>query len=275
MGTTNKTRVGDYEQAITADTALLLRVHPSNYRIRGFTARPGLDEMVALARRRGVPLVEDIGSGCLVDLKAYGIEEEPLAHASLEAGVDVVCFSADKLLGGPQAGIIAGARRWVEPIRKNPLMRTYRVDKLVYGALEATLASYRTGRALEDIPVLHMIAETVDRLRDRARRFARRVAPRLPPGTEIVQLVGQSVVGGGSCPATELDTALLAFRSPALGASAVESRLRTQDPAIVVRVEDDRVVVDLRTVFPAQESLLAEGLARAFYTVENVSRRLS
>src|SRR5262249_49607783 len=154
VGATNKTRVEDYASAIGPDTALILRVHPSNYRMLGFTHRPEVTEILELARRARLPMLEDLGSGCLVDLSPYGIRDEPVAQKSIAAGVDLVCFSGDKLLGGPQAGIIAGRAKLVDQIRKNPLMRTYRVEKLIYGALEATIASYRMGRALEEIPVL-------------------------------------------------------------------------------------------------------------------------
>ena len=180
VGTTNKSRVQDYQNAIGPNTALLLRVHPSNFRMRGFTERPELRELAGLARKSNIPLVEDIGSGCLVDLRPYGIDGEPLIKESFDSGVDLVCFSGDKLLGGPQAGIIAGTKKLVDPIRKNPLMRTYRVEKLIYGALEATISSYRFGRAEKEIPILRMIAATEADLGRRARRFARRLRTRLP-----------------------------------------------------------------------------------------------
>jgi L-seryl-tRNA(Ser) seleniumtransferase len=263
VGTTNKTRIGDYEGAIGPETALLLRVHPSNYRIRGFTARPGLDELVRLARVHGLPLVEDIGSGCLVDLSPWGIREEPVARESIRAGVDVLCFSGDKLLGGPQAGIIAGGRRWIDPIRSNPLMRTYRVEKLIYGALEATLSSYRTGRSMEEIPVLRMIGTTPDELRQRARVLVRRLRKRLDSSVVIDLLEGRSVIGGGSCPDTQLETTLVSFACDRLRPNTMEARLRAHNPPIVARVEEDRLVVDLRTVFPDQEARLLDGLVEA------------
>jgi L-seryl-tRNA(Ser) seleniumtransferase len=267
VGTTNKTRIRDYEAAIGPETALLLRVHPSNYRVRGFTARPDLDEMVRLARQHGLPLVEDIGSGCLVDLSPYGIREEPLAQESIRAGVDLLCFSADKLLGGPQAGIIAGGRKWIDPIRSNPLLRTYRVEKLIYGALEGTLASYRTGRAMEEIPVLRMIRTSRDEVRSRARRFVRRLRKRLD-GSVLVDLVaGSSVIGGGACPDTLLETTLISFVSDRLRPDTIEARLRAYDPPVVARVEEDRILVDLRTVFPEQESELQDSLVDALRPV--------
>jgi L-seryl-tRNA(Ser) seleniumtransferase len=263
VGTTNKTRLADYEAAIGPETALLLRVHPSNYRIRGFTERPSLRELADLARRCNLPLVEDLGSGCLVDLKPYGIADEPMAQDSIAAGVDLVCFSADKLLGGPQAGVIAGSSRRLEPIRKNPLMRTYRVDKLVYGALEATLISYRTGQALREIPVLRLLSMPLQELTLRGKRFLRKLRSILPPGASAMALAGHSVVGGGSCPDVSLPTLLLALASDRRSASEIEARLRHQHPAIITRLEDDRVLIDLRTVFPSQEKTLQKGIIEA------------
>ncbi len=263
VGTTNKTRVLDYKNAIGPDTALLLRVHPSNFRMLGFTERPELGELIELSRESKIPLVEDIGSGCLVNLKAYGISDEPLATESLSAGVDLICFSGDKLLGGPQAGIIAGLRSMVEPIRRNPLMRTYRVEKLIYGALEATLNSYRSGRAEREIPVVRMIAMTKEELNKRARSFSRKLKAALPEGIKIQLSEGSSLVGGGSCPEYVLPTTLIILESSRPSPNTIESRLRLQDPPIILRLEEDKVLIDLRTVFPAQEPALVEGLRKA------------
>jgi L-seryl-tRNA(Ser) seleniumtransferase len=263
VGTTNKTRIQDYSDAIGPNTAMLLRVHPSNYRMVGFTERPGLDSLVELARNSGITMVEDIGSGCLVDLKAYGIQDEPVVQESITAGVDLVCFSGDKLLGGPQAGIIAGSKKLVEPVRRNPLMRTYRVEKLVYGALEATLNSYRFGRAAAEIPVVRMIAMTKEELSGRARSFARKLKSGIPDGVHVEVSAGDSVVGGGSCPDCHLATALVAIDSSRTRPNVIEARLRSQIPPVIVRVEEDRLLVDLRTVFPSQERSLLEALQKA------------
>jgi L-seryl-tRNA(Ser) seleniumtransferase len=263
VGTTNKTRVRDYEAAIGPDTALILRVHPSNYRIRGFTEKPSLAELVDLAHRYKLPLVEDIGSGCLIDLRPYGIVDEPRAQESLAAGVDLVCFSGDKLMGGPQAGIIAGARRWVDPIRTNPLMRTFRVEKLIYGALAATLTSYRTGQAEKEIPVLHMLSMSRRELARRNSRFLRKLRSWLSDGSRATLMEGSSVVGGGSCPDCSLETVLIALESDRRSANDIERHLRSQSPPIIVRLEHDQALVDLRTVFPSQEKILLRGLAEA------------
>lgn len=263
VGTTNRTRIQDYRDAIGPNTALLLRVHPSNFRMLGFVEKPGLRELVNLSREAGIPLVEDIGSGLLVDLKPYGIQDEPVAQESLAAGADLICFSGDKLLGGPQAGIIAGAGKLVGLIRRNPLMRTYRVEKLIYGALEATLASYRLGRAAEEIPVVRMIAMTAADLKKRAGAFARRLKSALPSDVRVSLAEGSSVVGGGSCPECRLPTTLIALEVAHTGPNAIESRLRLQDPAIIVRLEMDRCLIDLRTVFPEQEPFLISGIQKA------------
>lgn len=263
VGTTNKTRMADYQEAIGPATALLLRVHPSNFRMSGFTDRPELNDLVELSRASGIPLVEDIGSGCLVDLKAYGVADEPVVQESLAAGVDLVCFSGDKLLGGPQAGIIVGRGDLVTPIRKNPLMRTYRVDKLVYGALEATLRSYRFGVPQQEIPILRMISATGQELEARTRSFSRRLNKRLPEGARVQLISGHSVIGGGSCPESRLPTTLLALESNRRSPNQIESKLRSLDPPIVVRLEEDKVLVDLRTISPSEEPILIEGLRRA------------
>ncbi len=263
VGTTNRTRLADYESSIGSETAMIMRIHPSNYRIRGFVERPGLDELVQLARKTGVPLVEDIGSGCLIDLRPYGIDDEPLAAESLKAGADLICFSGDKLLGGPQAGIVAGKRTLIDFMRRNPLMRALRVEKLIYGAIESTLASYRTGRAMEEVPVLRMISMKDEEIRARARRFVRRSRSQLPPGAKMSPVAGKSVVGGGSCPDTTLSTTLLALISDRQSPNQIEAVLRAQDPPILIRIEAERAVVDLRTVLPDEEETLLAGICKA------------
>src|SRR5579875_1260282 len=244
VGTTNRTRLADYEQAIGPATRLLLRVHHSNFRIVGFTGRPELEELVELGRRTGLPVYEDLGSGALV--VPAGLEE-PLATASLRAGVSLVSFSGDKLLGGPQAGIIAGRSDLVQRVRRNPLYRALRVDKMTVAALEETLRDYLLGR-LDRIPVLQMMHIAPDVLRARAEALV-----------EVVP--GESVVGGGSTPGQTLPTWVVRIRSRRESAVALERRLRTLAPPllpVVVRIEDEQVVLDLRTVFAdQQEALLA------------------
>ncbi len=255
VGATNRTRLDDYRRAITPQTRVLLRVHRSNFRIVGFTERPPLRELVQLGRETGLPVVEDLGSGCLVDLSRYGIEREPTVADSLAAGVDVVTFSGDKLLGGPQAGVLAGGRDWVARLRRNPLFRALRVDKLTYAALGATLRDYLLD-SHDRIPVLAMLAQTADQIGQRAARLRGRL-PDLP--CELVS--GRSVIGGGSTPAIELPTTLLAFTPPS--PAEAERRLRSGPVPVIARVEKDRLLVDLRTVLPEQEAELAEALRRA------------
>ncbi|HKO03271.1 MAG TPA: L-seryl-tRNA(Sec) selenium transferase [Candidatus Acidoferrales bacterium] len=267
VGTTNRTHLADYEAAIGSETRLLMSVHPSNFRIVGFAGRPTLAELVALGRSAGVPVYEDLGSGCLVDLAPYGLEE-PLAQASLEAGADVVSFSGDKLLGGPQAGIIAGSRVLLERIRRNPLYRALRVDKLTLAALEATLSAILRG-ALDEIPTLRMIRLSTAEIERRARAFAASLAARVPGGEAEIEVVpGESVVGGGSTPAQHLPTFLVRLSVLRRSADEIEARLRQSpagSPPVIARIEDDRLVLDLRTVDPGEESALAETLLAALH----------
>jgi L-seryl-tRNA(Ser) seleniumtransferase len=265
VGTTNRTRLADYERAIGPDTRLLLRVHPSNFRVVGFTDHPSLEELVDLGRRHGLPVYEDLGSGCLVDLSATGIDE-PVARASFAAGVSVVSFSGDKLLGGPQAGIIAGKKDVVDRIRRNPLFRALRVDKLTIATLEATLRAYLRG-APDEVPALRMIRLPAEEIRRRAENFAARLASEAGvAGAQIEIIEGTSVIGGGSTPGQSLPTSLVAVRSIRHSATALETRLRRPEGTltpVVARIEDDRLVLDLRTVFPEQEESLARALCAA------------
>jgi L-seryl-tRNA(Ser) seleniumtransferase len=259
VGTTNRTRVADYAAAINERTRVLMRVHPSNYRIVGFTERPELKELVDLARQHNLLLLEDLGSGCLVDLTRHGVRDEPLAAASLQAGVDVVTFSGDKLLGGPQAGILTGKRTPLERIRKNPLFRALRVDKLTIAALEATLTLYLRG-CHRAIPVLRLIELSPEEIGARATRMARRISAQ--PGFSAQVEEGESVIGGGSTPGQSLPTRLVAVRHTTHSAQALEDILRQNSPPIMARVEADRLLLDLRTVFEDQEATLAEAFAR-------------
>ena len=257
VGTTNRTRIGDYAAAINERTRVLMRVHPSNFRIVGFTERPALAEFVELAHQHGLIALEDLGSGCLVDISAQGVQDEPPAGDSLKAGVDVVAFSGDKLLGGPQAGVLAGKREPLETIRKNPLFRALRVDKLTIAALEATIALYLRGQT-QAIPTLRMIQLPKDAIVARAERLAARIAA--CPGFSARLEDGESVIGGGSTPGQSLPTALVSIAHSAHSAQELESLLRRQSPAVVARVEHDRLLLDLRTVFEDQD----EELARVF-----------
>jgi L-seryl-tRNA(Ser) seleniumtransferase len=264
VGTTNRTRIRDYERAINKSTRLLLRVHPSNFRIAGFTERPSLEELVALGRRKRIPVFEDLGSGCVADLAAAGINE-PVVRASCRAGAAIVSFSGDKLLGGPQAGIIAGKKKLVERIRRNPLFRALRVDKLTIAALEVTLKAYHRG-ALDEIPTVRMIRLSADEIGQRAVAFADLLREILPADAEIQVRAGFSVIGGGSTPDQQLPTHLIALASRIHSAAQIEERLRksAHGAPVVARVAGGRLILDLRTVFPDEEAALAAALAQAF-----------
>ena len=262
VGTTNRTRIVDYENAISEHTKLLLRVHPSNFTITGFAEKPSLQELVSLGQRASLPLVEDLGSGCLIDLSDAGIAE-PTVRQSVETGVSIVMFSGDKLLGGPQAGFIAGNKELVGRVRRHPLFRALRVDKLTTAALAATLGAYLRG-AVNEIPALRMIRMSVQEIRRRAENFLRELTPELPLGEVELEITeGSSLAGGGSTPTQELPTKLIRIASVRYSASQLEQRLR-RAPAgvsVIARVEDDRLVLDLRTVFPEQESALLKTLS--------------
>jgi len=256
VGTTNRTRISDYERAITDRTRLLLRVHRSNFAISGFTEQPSLRELVELSRRRDLPLMEDLGSGALVDLQSFGIANEPSVLDSLRAGVELVTYSGDKLLGGPQAGLITGRLDLVARLRSNSLFRALRVDKLTYAALEATLFAYVKGDH-DAIPTLRMMQLSKDEIAQRAQALAAQITP---PKLKLELLDGQSVIGGGAAPTAVLPTCLIALTHRDLSADELCTLLRDSDPPVIVRVEAGRVLLDLRTVFAEQDSEIAEKL---------------
>jgi L-seryl-tRNA(Ser) seleniumtransferase len=262
VGTTNRARAADYALAISDRTAAILRVHPSNFTIDGFTERAPLEELVALGHKFAIPVVEDLGSG-LVTLAGSeplptALRHEPSVQATVAAGVDVVCFSGDKLLGGPQAGIIVGRAALLERVRKHPLMRALRVDKLTYAALEATLVEHLAGRAVESVPVIRMATMPVEAIAVRAETLA---ATLRREGWRVDVIDGASTIGGGSASGSELPTRLVAISVEGLSADALESRLRALDPPVIARIQDDRVVLDLRTIAPSHDTELAGLLA--------------
>jgi L-seryl-tRNA(Ser) seleniumtransferase len=251
VGTTNKTNVADYRAAINERTRLLLRVHPSNFRIQGFTGRPELADLLSLGRERGVPVYEDLGSGCVLDLTPFGIHE-PLASESLRAGADLVSFSGDKLLGGPQAGILAGRVELVARLRRNPMFRALRLDKLICQALESTLR-HALLEQWDRIPALRMIRQSQAEIRERAARLVSRL------GRLSAELVaGVSVIGGGATPEQSIPTCLIALETDDV--VEAERRLRAADPPIIARIENQRLLLDLRTVFPQEEDELIAAL---------------
>jgi L-seryl-tRNA(Ser) seleniumtransferase len=264
VGTTNRTRLADYENAINERTHLLLRVHPSNFTVTGFTEKPEVADLIALGARVGLPVVEDLGSGCLADLSASGITE-PTVRESVAAGFSLVLFSADKLLGGPQAGIIAGKKEVVAKVRRHPLFRALRVDKLTIAALEVTLRAYLRG-AWIDIPAQHMIRLPLEEIAARTKRFHDALRPQAAASDAEIEIAdGSSLVGGGSTPAQSLPTKVLRIASARHSAAQLEARLR-QAPAgiaVIARIEDERLLLDLRTVFPEQEPALLQALLSA------------
>ena len=266
VGTTNRTHVGDYENAISEKTRLLLRVHPSNFKVTGFTDKPSLEELVALSQRIGLPLVEDLGSGCLVNLSEHGIAE-PTVRESVEAAVGIVTFSGDKLFGGPQAGIIAGKKELIAKVRRHPLFRALRVDKLTIAALEATLSAYLRA-AWDEIPAMRMIRMTPQEIKRRAENFIRELRPELPLDEVEIEIAdGVSLAGGGSTPAQSLPTKIIRIASARYSAAKLEQRLRRapSGTSVIARVEEERLILDLRTVFPEQEPLLVKTLAAVLH----------
>jgi L-seryl-tRNA(Ser) seleniumtransferase len=257
VGTTNRTRIGDYRKAVNEKTRLLLRVHPSNFRIVGFTERPSLEDVVALGQETGLPVFEDLGSGCLVSLAEQGIRDETPAAHSLAVGVDVISFSGDKLLGGPQAGVIAGKKDLVSRIRRNPLFRALRVDKLTYAILETTFHAYLQEQ-YDRIPALRMIRMSAEEIERRARQLMEAVGSNRALTGELVG--GESLIGGGSAPGYSIPTRLVALRHRTHSAAVLEQKLLAHRPAVVARVEADTVLLDLRTVLPEQEAALGDAL---------------
>ncbi len=258
VGTTNRTKLADYERAINENTKLIVKVHPSNFRIVGFTHAPELVELAELAHEKNILLYEDAGSGAIFDLSKYGLTDEPVISNSIKAGADVVTFSGDKLLGGAQSGLVVGRREAIERIRKHPLYRALRVDKFIYAALEATLESFRRETALEEIPVLKMLSMSESEIKNRIKNFSQKLKRLISEDSnltlEIIQ--GKSVVGGGSAPMVQPTTTLLALKDGEMSADKLEEKLRYCNPPIITRILEDKVLIDLRTVSEAEEEEL-------------------
>ena len=258
VGTTNRTRIGDYERVIGERTKLILRVHRSNFQIVGFTEQPSLDELVVLGRKHNVPVAEDLGSGELFDLRQVGVHGEPIIRDSLSAGISIVTYSGDKLLGGPQAGLISGDTELVAKIRSNPLFRALRVDKMFYAALEATLLAYLR-EDYDSIPTLRMMRVTEEDLQHRAEHIARHLHISSPQ-LEIGVVESHSVLGGGSAPRSTLPSRALAVSGRDLSPESLLRRLRQYGMPIIARIESDRVLLDLRTVEPAHDAIIIAAL---------------
>lgn len=263
VGTTNKTYISDYRTAFNEETALLMKVHPSNFRIVGFTHEPALDEMVELSRELGIPIMEDLGSGVLIDLSLYGISYEPTVQESVRAGVDVITFSGDKLLGGPQAGLIVGKAEFIERMKKHPLARAVRIDKMTLAALEATLREYMdTEGVRRKNPTLRMIMTPGDELKARAEGIAKMVASGLGKKFSVTTEPETSRVGGGSLPLAELPTTVVSIKYSQMSANAIEELLRRNDPPVIVRIKDDAIMLDPRTIQEGEEQEILMALKR-------------
>jgi len=269
VGTTNKTYLRDFEAAITSETAVLLKVHPSNFRIMGFIHEVSLAEMVGLGRRYGLPVVEDLGSGCLVDLSRYGLEREPTVQETLKAGADLVLFSGDKLLGGPQAGLILGNREVVEALRKNPMTRALRPDKMTLTGLEATLRLYlEEPRALAEIPTLKMLTRPVAALDRAARALARRLRRRFGARLKVEVVASEGRAGGGALPQASLPSRALTLAAAPLAPQELEARLRQAGTPVICRVEHGVVLLDVRTLLPGDQAAIIAALEEVLAEVK-------
>jgi L-seryl-tRNA(Ser) seleniumtransferase len=263
VGATNRTHLRDYAEAIGANTGLLLKVHTSNYRVVGFTAAVSSRELTDLGRERGIPVMEDLGSGSLVDLRPWGFPYEPTVPEVVASGVDLVSFSGDKLLGGPQAGIVVGRRAIVARLKKNPWNRALRIDKFTIAALEATLYAYEAGTAQQTIPTLRALTEPLTQVRQRASKVLRRLTPDVRERLAPKVMQDYAEVGGGALPTVQLPTAGLAVGDTPAAARALDVALRVGDPPVIGRMIDDRLFLDCRTVLPTQVAALAAALTRA------------
>ena len=263
VGTTNITRLSDFERAIGPDTAALMQIHTSNYRVSGFTKSVPLTDLVALGQKHSVKVIDDVGSGALLDFARFGFQGEPLARDSIATGADLVLFSGDKLLGGPQAGILAGRKEWIQRIEKDPLMRAFRLDKMTLAALETTLRLYlNPDKALAEVPVLRMLGTPPAELCRRAEQLAERIA-RVPGIAQAVAAEDVAYVGGGSLPDQTLKTWVVQVAAASISDAELAQRLRTGAPAVMSRVRDGKVLFDVRTVLPTEEPALVEAIGRA------------
>ena len=265
VGSTNRTRLADYENALNAGTGVILKVHTSNFRIMGFTEDTGLDALVALGKKHGVPVVNDLGSGCFIELDRYGLEREPTVRDVLATGVDVVTFSGDKLLGGPQAGIILGKNAVLQKIKKNPLNRALRIDKLTLAALEATMIEYlHPEQAVNNLRVLRALTEPLSPIKKRAAKLLAALKKVVGTGVELSLKQGATLAGGGALPTCEIPTTLVCIRPAHMTASALEARLRALDVPVIARIADDEVLLDARTIDDEEFAFIREGLKTIF-----------
>jgi L-seryl-tRNA(Ser) seleniumtransferase len=264
VGTTNRTHFNDYQKAIGPQTALLLKVHTSNFRVMGFTSEVSPQDLVQLGKQHHLPVVDDLGSGCLIDLTQYGLEKEPTVQEMIKTGMDAITFSGDKLLGGPQAGIILGKKIFLDRFKTNPLTRALRIDKLTLAALESTLLLYfDERRAMEEIPTLQMLSLDMRRLKRRAKRLLKRLPERVTDRMTFTMREDVSQVGGGALPLQELPTVVVAIKPLDFSVNSLEENLRKGEPPIISRISKEELILDMRTVIDEEVSLLAAGLEKA------------
>lgn len=270
VGTTNRTYISDYQKAIGSQTGLILKVHTSNFRVMGFTSDVSLQDLVQFGREYQLPVMADLGSGCLIDLSRYGLEKEPMVQEAIKTGVDVVTFSGDKLLGGPQAGIILGRKSLLDLIKINPLARALRIDKLTLAALESTLLLYLDEkRAVDEIPVLQMLCLDRRRLKRRGRRLIRRLSGNIHQDIQFFLKEDVSQVGGGSLPLQQLPTIVLTIKPYFRSINDLEEKLRKGDPPIISRISKDELILDMRTIFDEEIPLLAAGIEKALKNLQS------
>ena len=264
VGTTNRTHFNDYQNAIGPETALLLKVHTSNFRVMGFTSEVSLQDLVQLGKEYQLPVVDDLGSGCLIDLTRYGLEKEPTVQEMIKTGVDAVTISGDKLLGGPQAGIILGKKKILDLFKINPLTRALRIDKLTLAALESTLLLYfDEKKAMEEIPTLRMLSLDTKRLKKRGKRLLKRLSGVTNKKMAFTLKEDVSQVGGGALPLQELPTLVVAIKPLEVSVNSLEENLRKGEPPIVCRISKEELILDMRTVFDEEIPMLAAGIEKA------------
>jgi L-seryl-tRNA(Ser) seleniumtransferase len=263
VGTTNRTYLSDYQKAIGPQTALLLKVHTSNFRVMGFASDVHLKDLVQLGREHHIPVIDDLGSGCFIDLTQYGLEKEPTVQEAIQTGVEAVTFSGDKLLGGPQAGIIVGKKSILDLIKTNPLTRALRIDKLTLAALESTLLLFLDEKqAMEEVPTLKMLALDLSRLKRRGRRLLKRLSDRIKKEIQLTLREDVSQVGGGALPLQELPTMVVAIKPFNFSVNSLEKNLRQGEPPIIARISKEELILDIRTVFDEEIPLLVSGIEK-------------
>ncbi|NWG01415.1 MAG: L-seryl-tRNA(Sec) selenium transferase [Syntrophaceae bacterium] len=264
VGTTNRTHLSDYQKAIGPQTGLLLKVHTSNFRVMGFASEVSLQELVQLGKQFQLPVVDDLGSGCFIDLTQYGLEKEPTVQEMIKTGADAVTFSGDKLLGGPQAGIILGKKKWLDLFKNNPLNRALRIDKLTLAALESTLLLYiDEKKAMEEIPTLRMLSLDTKKLKRKGKRLWKRLSGLTDKGMTIALKEDVSQVGGGALPLQELPTLVVAIKPFGFSVNHLEEKLRKGEPPIISRISKEELILDMRTVIDEEIPLLAVGIKNA------------